>query len=155
MIQRKNIVRLTVLVVAGLLALITYLFSAIFDTTNTEEGARQLAIGETSYELLVADTPAQQIQGLSGHPGLKENEGMLFIFSDSEERSFWMKDMNFPLDIIWIDETKRVAGFVENATPESFPEMFNSEVPVQYVLEVNAGDVAKKGIEVGDTVIFE
>jgi uncharacterized membrane protein (UPF0127 family) len=135
------------------IGLVLVLVSLIFYIPH--ERGPSVTVGDVRYSVLLADTLALQIKGLSGHPGLDENEGMLFVFEDSIERSFWMKDMNFSIDIIWIDENFKVVGFVERATPESYPQSFSSLVPVQYVLEVNAGDVAKKGIEVGDIVTLK
>ncbi len=98
-----------------------------------------LLLNSTAFTLTLARTPGEWEQGLSGKEKLKENEGMLFVFPDSAVREFWMKDMNFALDIIWIDSAWKVLDTAENATPESYPNIFRSPDGVKYVLEVNAG----------------
>src|SRR3989344_8005153 len=66
----------------------------------------------------VADTVAKQIQGLSGRASMKNNEGMLFVFKEEAIQSFWMKDMQFSLDILWIDENKIIVGIERNVSPD-------------------------------------
>ncbi|MCR4330499.1 MAG: DUF192 domain-containing protein [Patescibacteria group bacterium] len=111
-------------------------------------------VGETEVFVEVSDTSEKRARGLSGKESLEENEGMLFIFEESAAYSFWMKEMHFPIDIIWIDETFRVADVTQNATPESFPDTFSPGTPVRYVLEVSAGFVKKHNITKGRQVVF-
>jgi len=98
-----------------------------------------LFLNSRPFTLTLARTPSELEQGLSGREPFKEDEGMLFVFPDSAVREFWMKDMNFALDIVWIDSAWQVLDIVENATPESYPNIFRSPDGVKYVLEVNAG----------------
>ncbi|OGM97057.1 MAG: hypothetical protein A3B86_02905 [Candidatus Yanofskybacteria bacterium RIFCSPHIGHO2_02_FULL_38_22b] len=102
----------------------------------------------------IADEPHEQSRGLSGREFLKANEGMLFVFSQSDKHSFWMKDMKFPLDIIWIDEKKTMVDMAKNLSPEIFPATFSPSSPVKYVLEINAGWSDRHNIKVGDTISF-
>jgi uncharacterized membrane protein (UPF0127 family) len=105
----------------------------------------------------IVDNAAERSRGLSGCNQLPENEGMLFVFSKTDYHRFWMKDMRFPLDIIWINEDKRIVGFERNVPP-SFNEdndvLYIPPVPSKYVLEVNAGFTDRNGISVGETVVF-
>jgi len=78
---------------------------------------------------------------------------MLFIFPKSDKQSFWMPDMRFAIDIIWLDEYMKVVHIKESATPESYPEKFTTSVPAKYVLEVPAGFSKEKGIVVGDQAV--
>lgn len=112
----------------------------------------RLKIGQAEVWVDVAQTPAQRERGLLGRAELGDNEGMLFVFDKPDYYSFWMKGMKFPLDIIWIDKELRVVGVVEKALPESFPQTFVPNVPVSYVLEVNAGFAGENGIRPGDSV---
>jgi len=114
----------------------------------------RVLVGETEIFVEVVDTPKERTQGLSGRETLKENEGMLFIFEKSSVYSFWMKEMRFSIDIIWIDESFRVADITERANPESFPNTFNPNVPIRYVLEVPAGFIQKYAIARGGRVTF-
>lgn len=113
-----------------------------------------VTINDTIFFVDVVDTPELRAQGLSGRETLAKGEGMLFIFEEEAERGFWMKEMNFSLDIVWLDRDRVVVEITKNATPESFPEIFRPERPAQYVLEINAGESDKKEIKVGDQAIF-
>jgi len=116
---------------------------------------KEITIGDAAFFVEIADTPATRTKGLSGHKQLKENEGMLFIFDSLGQYSFWMKDMNSPLDIIWIKENK-VVGFAENAPPAGNAPLtiYTPPQPVDKVLEINAGSIKKLGIKIGDTIEF-
>jgi len=102
----------------------------------------------------VADTPALRTRGLSGREGLDESGGMLFIFDTPGEYGFHMKDMKFPIDIIWIGQNMRVVDIVTNLPPESYPETVTSSEPAQYVLEVNSGFTSMYDIDIGDEAVF-
>jgi len=116
----------------------------------------KFTIGDNIFSVEVASTTMEQTRGLSGRAGLEKNEGMLFLFSSSGVQNFWMKDMNFPIDIIWIGDGK-VLGFAENAEPQpGVPlwklKIYSSPDDVDTVLEVNAGTVTDDGIKIGDLV---
>ncbi len=87
----------------------------------------------------IADTELEREKGLSGTTSLPQNSGKLFIFNTSGDYGFWMKDMQYAIDIIWIDSNFRIIGITKDVAPESYPEVFYSPSPVKYVLEVNAG----------------
>ncbi len=108
----------------------------------------------TSIRILRADTEDSRRQGLSNRTSLPADTGMLFIFPSVAIQGFWMKDMHFPLDIIWIDKDKKVIGIAKNATPESYPAVFMSPDPIQYVLEIHAGTSADFGITTGTQLVF-
>jgi hypothetical protein len=108
----------------------------------------------TGVEVMVtiADTPHQREKGLSGQKALASNEGMLFIFPETGLHGFWMKDMLFPIDIIWFDANRRIADVWENASPASFPQIYTPRALSQFVLEVPAGFFADHALNVGDTI---
>jgi hypothetical protein len=101
----------------------------------------------------IADTMEKQTQGLSGRPDLAFNEGMLFVFPEKQIRHFWMKNMNFSLDIIWLDEEK-IINISHKLPPEGEnpAKTYSSVLPVNRVLEINAGLADRCQIKVGDTV---
>jgi len=105
-----------------------------------------LIIGGTTLAIEIADDALERAQGLSGRASLQQNSGMLFLFEEPFIASFWMKDMNFPLDFIWIrdntivDITERVPAPTDVNLPSYQPNQ-----PVDAVLEVNAGWVAEHG----------
>ena len=84
---------------------------------------------------------------------MEKNQGMFFIFSDESPRSFYMKNTQFPLDIIFVNSNYKIVSFQENAKPfneSSLP----SRYPSKYVLELNAGLVNEWGIKVGDSISY-
>lgn len=113
-----------------------------------------IKIGNAILSVEIADTPFERTNGLSFREKIGENEGMIFIFEDSQYRKFWMKNMKFSVDIIWIDENLKVVGIQENVPPESYPDTFESPKPVKYVIEVNAGWTKKNKIKTGDKILF-
>jgi len=113
-----------------------------------------LKINNVDIEIEIAKTPSEKEKGLSGREKLEENSGMLFIFNRPDFYSFWMKDMQFSIDIIWIDENLKIVDISQNLSPQTFPQNFKPATPSQYVLEVNAGFCRQHQIKVGDKVNF-
>ena len=113
-----------------------------------------LKVGSTEIRVAYASTEAEQEQGLSGTAPLTSEQGMLFMFSEPSVQSFWMKDMNYPIDIIWIDAGKKVIGVSAGADPSSYPQVYSSVLPAQYVLEVASGFAEANGIVPGTGVSF-
>lgn len=116
-----------------------------------------ITIRDVTIEADLANNDKLRSRGLSGRKSLGENQGMLFIFSNYSTRSFWMKDMNFGLDFLWINDN-RIVDISENVKPPEKNAGLNriprirTNKPVNAVLEVNAGFVKKHGINVGDRV---
>ena len=115
---------------------------------------RNIILGGKTISVEVADTDLKQSLGLSGHRPLKDGEGMIFVFDKSYKYSFWMKDMLFPIDIIWIGEDFSIVDITENAEPSSYPNLFTPKEKVLYVLEVGAGFVKENGLKISDTMIL-
>jgi len=103
-------------------------------------------------EVYLADDPRIRTRGLSNKTYLPEEKGMLFVFEKPDQYSFWMKEMNFSIDMVWIDEEGEVVFVKENAAPESYPMLFTPPKPALYVLEVNAGYARELGLTVGTKV---
>lgn len=114
-----------------------------------------VTINGYELEIEIARTPEEQTRGLSGRGSLAENAGMLFVYENSLTPGFWMKEMNFPIDIIWISSDHKVIDITENIAPETFPQVFYPSLPVQYVLEVNAGWAESHNTKIGDAVTFQ
>lgn len=98
-----------------------------------------LTAGALSIPVTIADTPLEQEQGLSGTDSLAEGTGKLFVFDTPNIYGFWMKDMQYPLDFIWIDSTMHIIDITPAVGPETYPTVFYPPSPVQYVLEVHSG----------------
>ena len=127
--------------------------------TEVPPAGPMVRIGETTFTVEVAEKLEARTRGLSGRASLPPQMGMLFIFEDTRIHTFWMKDMLFPLDLVWIGEQCTVESITPNVPPPA-PEQadrdlprFRPTQPVRYVLEVNAGEAAAD-IQVGDSVAF-
>ncbi|MBI2591131.1 MAG: DUF192 domain-containing protein [Candidatus Brennerbacteria bacterium] len=124
-----------------------------YDYGSRDRSFEKVVINGTEFTVDIADTPDKREKGLSGQPGLAEDMAMLFIFEHPGIYGFWMKDMKFPIDIIWIKNNK-IIGFEKNIPPKSYPKAFYPELEVDMVLEVTAGTVDKFNFMVGDAVYF-
>lgn len=114
----------------------------------------KLLIKDKKLAVEIADNYAKQTLGLSGRQSLCASCGMLFVFEKAEDRIFWMKDMKFPLDIIFLRD-KKVTGFsLEVPMPRDGAEIARVKSPgeADMVLEVNAGFVRKNQIQLEDEV---
>ena len=137
---------------------IFYFWRIVFSKTpNPTLRIGEISIGKNVFTVEMATTTIEEARGLSFRASLAERTGMLFTFRPGIQ-NFWMKDMNFPIDMIWIGGGK-VLGFAEDAKPE--PEVsllhltiYTSPDGTDRVLEVNANTVSKDGIKVGDEVSF-
>ena len=115
---------------------------------------RMISVGGTDVHVAIADTEPEREQGLSGVSGLKEDEGMLFIFEKDGIYSFWMKDMLFSIDMLWISSEGRVVFIAPSVAPDTYPHAFTPDTPARYVLEIPAGFAAEHEIAVGSKVAF-
>lgn len=124
----------------------------------TKEGELTISRMQTDSVLVkldieIAETEYETQTGLMYRDSMSDNQGMLFIFSDNSARSFYMKNTEIPLDIIYINESNEIVSFQKNAKP--FDETgLPSQVPAKYVLEINAGLSDKWGIGTGDRINF-
>ncbi len=105
----------------------------------------------------VADSPAAQVRGLSGHAPLADDEGMVFLFRHASSQRFWMKDMLFPIDIIWIRHGQVVDITANAPVPSGSGQLptYAPNGPVDTVLEVKAGFAAAHGVVPGTMVGLE
>lgn len=103
---------------------------------------------------MVASTSEQQSLGLGQRDSLPANEGMLFPFASPGQYGFWMKDMRFSLDMVWISADKRVVMVSRDVSPASYPEVLYPPSPISYVLELNADFASKFGIATSTKLVF-
>jgi uncharacterized membrane protein (UPF0127 family) len=122
---------------------------AILSLTGRAPGQATLHVDGRRYALEVAASDAAQEKGLGDRRSLPKNSGMLFWFPDQQTRCFWMKDMHFPLDIIWINSDQRVVHMEENISPQSYPHNFCPVDPARYVIEARAAHIRQ-----GQTLTF-
>ncbi|MEA2715200.1 MAG: uncharacterized protein QOG91_228 [Candidatus Parcubacteria bacterium] len=126
--------------------------SALQSPTSSPTVSVQAPQGTISA--LVADTPQSKEKGLGGRASLPANQGMLFVFSEPGMQAFWMKDMKFSLDMVWIGADKKIVGVSADISPDSYPQIFLPPSPVLYVLELNAGATKKYALQAGTALIF-
>ena len=151
--MRNTIIVFLLLIVFGL-AWLT--FSA--NVGKEKRDLSVLRVGEQSLGVEIADSAEEWSQGLSGREQLSGDEGMLFVFDDQVRRSFWMRQMRFSLDMMFIRDG-RINEIVRNV-PAPSGSQDGTEIRVQsqesadWVLEVNSGWAQEHGVEVGDEVTY-
>lgn len=107
-----------------------------------------------AFNVEVADSPAKRELGLQYRRDLASDHGMIFLFPDQSQQTFWMKNTPIPLDMIFINRELKIVGIVEAAVPFSLDPRSVS-APSQYVLEIAGGLAKRNGIRPGDSVTFE
>ncbi len=156
-------------ILLGIAALVLFTFSCKNNTENSSDNLKQEKIvftpegslqifkkdsSSVSLSIELAETEYETETGLMYRESMKSDQGMLFIFKDERPHNFYMKNTYIPLDLFFITKEYTIATIIENAKPmdeRSLP----SEVPVQFVLEVNAGSAAKWNIKEGDSISWK
>ncbi len=136
------------------IAVVLIVFIAIVAFLYTETYPARVIIGGKSFQVEVVDTDYLFAKGLSERNTLSADEGMFFVFQNPSKHGFWMKDMKFSIDIIWIDENFIINHIEKSVSPNTYPKVFNSDKDSIYVLEVLAGEAEKLDIKIGDKVKF-
>jgi uncharacterized membrane protein (UPF0127 family) len=143
------LVGLTVIV-----GLVIFLPKKAATPANTQYKITTLTVGREIFTAQIADIKDLQELGLSFRPDLGQKQAMLFVFPQSDIYRFWMKDMNFPIDIIWLDANKKVMYTEKNLLPSTYPQTFGPNIPSQYVVEVASGTIDRVGIFLGQKITF-
>jgi len=117
---------------------------------------KTVGVGSQKIAVEVAKTAAAQQKGLGGRACIGQNEGMLFAFNQPGQYQFWMKDMKFPIDMIWISSSHKAVVVEEDVKPSTYPDRFVNPVnhPAQYVLELQAHASTRLGINPGTPIKF-
>lgn len=106
------------------------------------------------FQVEVADSPAKRQLGLQYRRELASDRGMIFLFPEESQQTFWMKNTPIPLDMIFINRDMKIVGIVEQTVPFSLDSR-SVNAPSQYVLEINGGLAKRHGIQTGDRVRFD
>lgn len=142
-------------ITAGVVVVVVLLLAAIFGMhVAKDRRTTTISVNSATITATVADTQAAREQGLSDTDSLAPNHGMLFIFPQPGADSIWMKNMHYPIDVLWLDGDKKVVHIVEHMKPESYPEAYQSPSPASYVLEVSAGFVKANHVSEGTALLF-
>lgn len=161
----------TAIAILTLLALFALIQAgALSGKAAREYSGAEILVKGRAISVLLADTELKRIRGLSDRQSLAADEGMLFVFPTEDFHGIWMKEMLFPIDIIWLQKTQinadtellsgsdtkaqlLVADTKENVLPWTFPAVFYPKEKTQYVLEVPGGFIQANGVVHGD--LFE
>ncbi|MBF0595379.1 MAG: DUF192 domain-containing protein [Candidatus Omnitrophica bacterium] len=137
--------------VVAILLLLTGIFICRSEIAAAVE-IREVCTDTKCFQSEVMSTPEGREKGLMYRASLAEDQGMLFIFDEPAEYSFWMKNMSFPIDMVWLDQDKRVVHVELGVPPcEKDPcPVYSPQSKALYVLEVAAGQADESGIQTGD-----
>lgn len=138
---------ISIIIVVIVLTILAF-FKFQGERASSEADFTKIRIGNTVLNVEMAKTPSERMNGLSGRSVLPK-DGMLFVFERPGLYSFWMKDMNFPIDIVWLSADMEVVYIKEGALPVSYPENFTPTKDSQYVLEVSSSFVSKQQVKIG------
>ncbi len=112
-------------------------------------------INGQSFDTEIAKSSTEFAKGLGGRPCILSDQAMLFSFRQPGHYAFWMKDVKFPIDIVWISSDHKVAGVEIDVQPSSYPDKFvNRDNLAQYVMEVKANRAKDLHIDIGTPVQF-
>ena len=129
-------------------------------SAETPTTALFVRVDELVFPVELAANSEDRIRGLSGRASLDAGTGMLFVFEKAERFRFWMREMEFFLDIVWISAGCKVLDVSENvpfpdpSTPLGELPRYSPESKAKYVLEINGGEAVALGLGIGDTVEF-
>jgi len=113
----------------------------------------QICFKDKCFEVEIADTSEARVQGLMFRQELEQEKAMLFVFQREGIYSFHMRNVNFPLDIVWLNENKEIVFTKINALPEE--EGISPYKEAKYVIEFNAGVIKSLGMDIGDKFVFK
>lgn len=150
--MKKHFFGVFLLLLAVVVLLYVFVFARVAETSQALEVKSLLFSTGQQLAVEIADELSEQVQGLAFRQSLEEGKGMLFTYDAKDERMFWMKDMRFDIDIVWIVDGAIVGIESDIPAPKSSnqtPEIYVSPTEVDMVLEVPAGYMHKQGIEVG------
>jgi|SRR3989344_1431681 len=148
------------LTIALLLAALAFIISLVYkplavsigESALYEQSSPTVELGGQIVRVTIADTSVEREKGLGGREGLARDEGMLFVFPEDGINSFWMKDMTFAIDILWISNSGEIVDIRESVAPESYPEVLTPRREARYVLELSSGWVEEYSLRIGDVV---
>lgn len=157
---RKELSIITIIVIALFLVLTATAYSFYYnikgDALYQDDAVRGVVSIETDnrrimLDVEVADTESKKEQGLSGRDDLEYGRGMLFPYDNEGHYYFWMKDMNFSIDIIWINNGK-IIDITSDYEPSTYPGSVTSSDKASSILELKSGSVEQYDLEIGNSI---
>jgi len=145
-----------ILILFLIIAILAWVYIYFF--YSGKKTTAEIEINGKKIKAELADTSVKRLEGLSKRKELPNDSAMLFVFPKKDKHTIWMKEMNFPLDIIWINKNK-VVYLVSGAQPPTIMgndniASFTPEVKADKVLEVNSGFVESNRVKIGDRIII-
>lgn len=129
---------------------------AVFFILSKMTPAVALYIGSGVFDSTVAYTQVEREKGLSGVESLAPNQAMIFTYPTDDDWKIWMKDMEIPIDIVWLDKDKKVIYIVKNAQPEEgTSNIYTPKSDARYVIELPAGSVDKHAVQLSQVAVFD
>jgi hypothetical protein len=144
----------TTLIISGVILAIGVTFLLVFLPMLTKPET-DLWLGDGIFKINIASTKDSRERGLSGKSELGPDKALLMVFPSEDKWGIWMKDMNFPIDIIWLNKDKQVVYIVKNAPFDDQTTIYKPEKPALYVVELPAGATVDKSIAIGGMAIFQ
>jgi uncharacterized membrane protein (UPF0127 family) len=123
--------------------------------TKTSLPTVTLTAGDATILAEVASSKEEQARGLSGRLVLAEGRGMLFVYEKEGNPGIWMKEMRFPIDIVWANSNGIIVTVEHEVPPGTYPEAFYPSSPSSYVLELPAGYAKKHNIAIGGQIVVK
>lgn len=121
-------------------------------TSTSTSSFPEIQINETKLKIEVADTELEREEGLMNRTSMPQDQGMIFIFDSEQVITFWMKNTLIPLDIIFINSNGEIVNIAKNTKVNQTTELYSSERPMLYAIEVNAGWTTSNNVKIGDIV---
>ena len=139
-----------VIVIAGAYTFYSQYKEAAAPTSSPTGALQTVQLDGQTIRVSIANTEASRELGLGGRTGLAPDEGMLFVFPEDGIYAFWMKDMLFSIDMIWLADDGTVLYMAQNVSPDTYPKDFVPTSPARYVLELPAGYAKAYTVRIGD-----
>lgn len=153
----KKLILVYIALIVAVILLAIFRAGGNISSLNPFKGGAEAQVNGKKISLLLAKSDKERQRGLSGRDKLSEDQGMLFLFEKKGTYGFWMRDMKFNIDIIYIDD-ETVVHLVENApSGAQAPNLtiYTPDKPANKVLELNAGGAKKYGIRIGTKITFK
>ena len=123
--------------------------------TNINAQKRNVSFSNATkykYDIELATTISSQDIGLSSRSCFPLNGALIFLFPVDDKFGIWMKNMNFPIDVVWLDKDKKVVTILKDMQPSSYPKSYYPSSDARFVIELNSGQVDKAKIQEGQTL---
>lgn len=113
-----------------------------------------ISANDVEFTAEIAKTGEEKARGLSDRNCINDTHAMIFPYALTGDYCFWMKDMNFAIDMVWLDDDKKLVNSSTNVSPDSYPEKFCPEKPAKYIIEFSAGTVENYNWQTGTEFKF-